>query len=131
MALKNNSGLAKNVWLLRYATFVPWDQNSTLNQNENYDGTDESTFGWLSSTTPGHSAYFGLMLQNVGNAAPASALGSNVGFPVISLPDRPCNPFYWESRGTLVNTFGGGQYLYGLAIKAEQTVTVTDRYLSF
>jgi hypothetical protein len=132
MALKNNSGETKNVYLLRFAGFVPWDYASTGIFTENYDGTNESTSGYLPTGSSGHSLYFGLMLQNVGNAVPASALGNNVGFSQKGgAGPAPCKPFAFENSGTLVNGQGSGVYLYELAIKSSQTVTVTDRYMSF
>jgi len=132
MALKNNSGKTKSAYLLRFAGFVPWDFGSTGSLLENYDGTNESTFGYIAAATPGHSLYFGLMLQNIGNASPASALTSNVGFPQDTTGGpEPCKPTAQENSGTVVNNEGSGVYWYGLSLKASQTVTVTDRYLSF
>jgi len=129
MALKNNSGETKDVYLLRAVDFNPWDAGTTGNYNENRDGTNESTFGWLSSGSAGHSLYFGLMLQNVANASPANALSANVGYAAGQQPTLPCLPF--DDEGTIINGLGDGVYLYGLTVNPGQTVMVAVRYLSF
>ena len=62
MNLKNNTGVARTAYLLRYA-----DINADDNLNNNGDGTSNSAFIWNSSPNPSTLApAYGLVLRNVG-----------------------------------------------------------------
>jgi hypothetical protein len=133
MTLKNNSAERKDAVLLRYANADPDDAASSGNFNETYDGTYNSAWGYIPEpanyATP--SGPYGLILQNVGNPTPVSALLSREGFAITGESGpNPCNAGA-NFAGTLVDVEGSIVYWYFLALNKEQTVTVTDRYMSF
>lgn len=133
MTLKNNSAERKDAILLRYANADPDDAAAASNYNENYDGTYNSAWGYIPEpanyATP--SGPYGLMLQNVGNPTPVSALLSREGFAITGeAGPNPCNAGA-NFAGTLVDVEGSIVYWYFVALNKEQTVTVTDRYMSF
>ena len=140
MALKNTSGGSKVVVLVRFAGFLPDEAASSDNYSENYDGSEDSAWGYIpnfasysTSSTP-----YGLMLQNVGAPAPASTLAISYGYGYNSeLGPNPCNPRDVDTGGnaitlgTVINGGGAGAYLYLLALNKNQTSTATVRYFSF
>jgi hypothetical protein len=130
MALKNNSGVTKYAYLLRFANMLPTGAGGGTPYYENYDGDADSAWGYSSYSSCCGEPY-GLMLQNVGNPAPLSALSLREGFPQDTLggPD-PCDPV-GNYNGTVTGSNGSGVYLYVLSLNKNQTVTVTDRYQAF
>jgi hypothetical protein len=131
MALKNNSDATKPVALLRYAAPFPDNANSTGTYAEYYDGTQDSAWGYTPIGSTSGAGHYGLMIQNVGNPAPASALFGREGFAQATLAGpSPCNPSAYMASPVL-NDLGSVVYYYILTLNKNQTVTVTDRYLSF
>ncbi len=131
MALKNNSAATKAVGLLRWALPVPDNGGSTGNYAEYYDGSQDSAWGYTPIGSTSGAGHYGLMIQNVGNPTPASALFGREGFAqAIFDGPAPCDASaYLESP--VINADGSAVYSYILTINKEQTVTVTDRYMSF
>jgi hypothetical protein len=120
MELKNNSGEAKQVLLLRYANAVPYTGSPF---QENYGGTFESAWGWDA---------YGLILQDVGIPAPSSIPWLETAFAINTLDGpAPCNsganyaPTIIDGVGSVVNqvTFTN--------LNKNQTVTVNKKYMQF
>lgn len=120
MELKNNSGEAKKVLLLRYANAVPYTGNPYL---EDYGGTYESAWGWDA---------YGLILQDVGIPAPSSIPWLETAFAINTFAGpAPCNSganyeaVIVDGSGSLVNqvTFTG--------LNKNETVTVSKKYMQF
>jgi hypothetical protein len=133
MALKNNSAESKEAVLLRYANAAPDDAASSGNFKENYDGTFNSAWGYIPEPTnyATPSGPYGLMLQNVGNPTPVSALLSREGFAITGFAGpNPCSAGT-NFAGTLVDVQGSIVYWYLFDLTKEQTVSVTDRCMSF
>lgn len=128
MALKNTSSESKVVELYRYGNADPDDAATIANYAENYDATQDSAWGYTPFDDP--SAPYGLMLQNVGNPTPASVPYGREGF-VITGTDGPSDPCDFSTSPTIYNADGSLLYFYIFELNKEQTVTVTDRYISF
>ena len=131
MALKNNSATTKSVALLRYASPFPDNAASSGNFKEYYDGGQDGAWGYTPIGSTSGADHNGLMIQNVGNPTPASALFGREGFARdTEAGPGPCN----ASEGMespVLNALGSAVYYYILTINKEQRVTVTDRYISF
>jgi hypothetical protein len=140
MALKNTSGEAKVAVLVRFAGFAPDKAASSGDYGENYDGSDDSVWGYIPNFAgySTSSAPYGLMLQTVGAPTPAStfALGYGYGYNNELGPD-PCNATGVTTEGnpitpgTVIGGAGAGAYLYVLALNKNQTSTATLRYFRF
>ena len=131
MALKNNSGIAKGVVLVRFANAVPDNSGSTSQYIENYDGTLNSAFAWLGVPGTANGGPYGLMLQAVGNPTPGTVPYLREGFAIDTLggPD-PCNPgANWI--GQITSGMGSFVYWYDFSLNKLQTVTVNERYMSY
>ena len=120
MELKNNSGEAKQVLLLRYANAVPYTGSPF---QENYGGTFESAWGWDA---------YGLILQDVGIPAPSSIPWLETAFAINTIPGpAPCDtganyaPTIINGVGSVVNqvTFKN--------LNKNQTVTINKKYMQF
>jgi len=140
MALKNTSGETKIAILVRYASFVPDDGAGSDDFNENYDGSTDSAWGYIPTfvSYSTSSGAYGLMLQNVGEPAPASTVIVNYGYAYNSENGpAPCDPISNDTAGnpftpgTVINGGGAGAYLYGFELNKNQTSTATVRYFSF
>jgi hypothetical protein len=127
MALKNNSSVNKTVYLYRYALALPADASSSGVYAENYDGTQDSAWGYQAYDS---GAPYGLMLQNVGSPLPDEALADIEGFArdVAAGPPNPCEV---TSSTTIYNGVGSIMFFYAFQLTKEQTITATVRYLSF
>jgi hypothetical protein len=131
MALKNNSAATKAAALLRWASPVPDNGASSGNFNEYYDGSQDSAWGYIPIGSTSGAGHYGLMIQNVGNPTPASALFGREGIAQdIENAPGPCNPSA-NMESPVINDYGSTVYYYILTLNKEQTVTVTDRYMSF
>ncbi|HXN18756.1 MAG TPA: hypothetical protein VN875_10525 [Candidatus Binatus sp.] len=133
MVFKNNSGETKLAYLLRFAGFLPDDAAASENFNENYDESNNSTWGYIPKppnySTP--SGSYGLMLQNVGAVVPLSAEYYQEGFAQdTEFGPNPCDPA-GNFDGTLTNSQGSGIYLYLIELAKDKTFTATERYMSF
>jgi hypothetical protein len=131
MALKNNSGVTKGAYLLRYGNADPDAAFSTGNYYQDYDGTLDSAWGNTPYSSLNGSNPYGLMIQNVGNPTPTTVPYSRQGFAITGLvgPD-PCNSGA-NFASPITEADGSIVYYYQVDLKKEQTVTVTDRYMSF
>jgi hypothetical protein len=131
MALKNNSAATKSAALLRFAGPVPDNGGSTGNYAEYYDGSQDSAWGYTPIGSTNGAGHYGLMLQNVGNPTPASALFGREGFAqnIFDGPS-PCDPSA-DLESPVINDDGSAVYYYILNLNKNQTATVTDRYISF
>lgn len=133
MALKNNSGVTKAVFLERFAEFAPDQAAATSNWQENYDGSQNSAWGYI-PTTPNYSTTsgpYGMMLQNIGLPTPTSVPYDYAGFVTENAAGpAPCDPGA-NNVGTLTNSDGAGVMVYVFDLNKEQTVTVNSRYMPF
>ncbi len=124
MALKNDSGLTKDAYLIRYGNFVP---PSGSPYQENYGGTFDAAVAYTEDSQSG------VILQDVGPPAPASV--GQYYFAALAIDTlagpAPCDPFAnWE--GTLNNSVGSLVDFYEVTtLKKNQTVTITERYMPF
>jgi hypothetical protein len=140
MALKNTSGQERVAFLSRFAGFLPDKGASESNLNENYDGSLDSAWGYIPDyatfSTP--SGPYGLMLNSIGEPAPASTFLFNLGFAYNSeYGPSPCIQTNQDTQGNtitqgmVINNYGSGAYTYGLSLNKNETSTVTLRYLPF
>jgi hypothetical protein len=140
MALKNTTGLDREVYLLRFAGFLPDKAASSMNRNENYDGTVDSAWGYIPDyatfSTP--SGPYGLMLNSIGEPAPASTFGFSLGYAYNSeYGPAPCVPTKQDTQGNavtpgiIIDGNGSGSYVDLLTLNKNETSTVTLRYLPF
>jgi hypothetical protein len=131
MALKNNSGETKGVTLFRFVDSDPGNAAQTdTSFAENGDGTYDSAFSYLSSTSSGPP--YGLMLQAVGNPTPASAASAfREGFAEsTSIGPPPCDSQEFQTQ-PVTGDDDALIYEWSFNITKNQTVTVTSRYISF
>jgi hypothetical protein len=131
MAIKNNSGVTKEVILLRYANAIPSSGGSTGHYFQDYDGTADSAWGNTPYNSTNGSNPYGLMIQNVGNPAPVSVPYVRQGFAITGFvgPD-PCNSGA-NFASPITEANGSTVYWYALQLNKEQTGTITERYMSF
>ena len=117
MALKNNSSVSREAFLLRYA-----DADVGGEVTNNFDATLNSGLGWNSA--PGGEP-FGLELQNLGTVT--------FGYDafVQNVPDAPdpCNPFSHATEGLAPAIDGSLVMFYDIpGIPKSATATVTVAY---
>jgi hypothetical protein len=119
MALKNNTGTPRVVYLVRYANL---DIDGTSN---NFGATAKSAFGWNASIPFGANNGFGTQLQNVG----IPQFGYLQGFArTIPQGPNPCN-FAGDSSGFPQTNIDGSIVLaYVDTIGAIKTKTATMVY---
>ena len=123
MTLKNNSGIARLAWLLRYADA---DIDGLLANDFNM--TIDAAAASNSITGPwGSTRAYGLLLQNIGNNSFAhQALVQNT-----RLGPAPCNPFAVFPQAPLVFQDGSLALMYQPFIGAGASVTATMMYKGF
>jgi hypothetical protein len=118
MALKNNTAIARPVFLMRYA-----DVDVSGTTSNNFDATSNSAFGWDSSgsSTPP----FGLMVQNVGNTAGLTWIPfvQNIGGGPL-----PCVPGAHDVSGPITATDGSIVMYYEGTVAKNGMRTVTMNY---
>jgi len=131
MALKNNSASTKFVYLLRFADSDPDKGNSGDGYLQNLDGTLDSAWGYVGYSNTSGNDHYGLMLQIVGNPSPTSVSYGRVGFAqnVPSGP-APCSAGA-HLASPITNTDGSIVYFYDFTLIHGQTVTISERYMSF
>ena len=110
MALTNNTGAERYVWLTRLTDV---DADSTLPNT--MDGTRNTAFGYTSSA--------GLGMQLI---LPAASPYSHGGWAEESI-DRACNVGSGHT-GTLIGVDGVNYFIHGISIKAGKTGTVSFKY---
>jgi hypothetical protein len=129
MSLKNNSGVTKSVFLMRYADVDPSDADSAGDFTETFDSGLFSAWGYenLVSGRPS----IGLKITELGEPTPASTLLFFEGLDQNTSggPD-PCNPA-GNFAGLTTGVDGSVVMLWGLAIPTHQTTTVTSKYEMF
>jgi hypothetical protein len=118
MAVKNNTAVARNVFVLRYA-----DVDADGRPQDNLDGTHNTAMAWT-STPRGPVNGFGLMLQNVGTSS-----FDYDGF-VQNIPQgpNPCNYAANFTAGVVTNTDGSLVLTYVGTIPANGTKTFNMMY---
>jgi len=119
MALKNNTAVPRNFFLLRFA-----DVDVSGTASNNFDATANSAFGWNSafSSTPD----YGLMVQNVGNPI---GLANTIPFvQKVAFPPNPCVPGAQIAFGPLTATDGSMLMYYEGTVPQKGTRTVTMNY---
>ena len=116
MALKNNSGIARDAYILRYA-----DADADGQAINNLDGTHNTAMAWTSTSAfPG----YGLTLQNVGSQAFAyDGFAQN-----ISLGPVPCHYGVHFTPGVLTETDGSLVLVYVGTVPAKGTKTFNMMY---
>ncbi len=123
MALKNNSSIMKEAYLIRFADVDPGNPADTdTNFNEEFAAGGDSAWGWV--------YYFnGLMFQTIGNPNPVSALKTRFG----SVLDTHNGPKPCAGGGAVLETDVDGSiyYFWDLNLNEKQSVSVTGRYMSF
>lgn len=123
LALKNNSGVTKEAYLIRYANAVP-PTGSPFQQN--YGGTFDAAVGYAEDSQSG------MMLQDSGPPAPTSLSYQFVTVAIDTLDGpAPCDPFA-NYAGTLNDSVGSlVDWYHVFSLKKAQTFTVTERYMPF
>jgi type II secretory pathway pseudopilin PulG len=119
MALKNNTGVARSMFLMRFA-----DVDVSGTTSNNFDATANSAFGWNSafSSTP----EYGLMVQNVGNPV---GLANTIPFvQKVAFPPNPCVPGAQLAAGPITATDGSMLMYYEGTVPSKGTRTVTMNY---
>jgi hypothetical protein len=118
MALKNNTGVARDVYVLRFADVL---SHGGDNGGFNLDGTHNTAMAWTSTNAvPG----YGLILQNVGTSTFAydGFAQNTTGGPV------PCNYAAHFTPGALINTDGSLVLVFVGTVPAKGTKTFNVMY---
>jgi len=119
MALKNNTAVSREAFLVRWADV---DADDFLDNN--FDGTFSSAFGWnsISSESAGP---VGLLLQNLGTL---QGIGSEAFGQNTFLPPNPCNPGLNFVTAPLLDTDGSLVLLYDITVPKNSSKSVTMTY---
>jgi hypothetical protein len=119
MALKNNTAVPREAFLVRYADV---DVDDFLDNN--FDGTTSSAFAWnpISSDS---AAPVGLLLQNIGTLRGIGTEG--FGQNTFEPPD-PCNPGATFPPSTLLSTDGSLVLLYDMHVPKQGSQSVMMNY---
>ena len=129
MALKNNSAVTREVYLLRWADVDPYPASGSF--TESADSTLNSAWGYTAyDYTGGNYAGYGLMIQNIG--IPTGVLGASWGGFDLYTSGAPsaCSPTSYYD-GYQASTDISVEMLYSLEIAKDKTATVNLRYLAF
>jgi hypothetical protein len=119
MALTNNTSVAREAFLLRYA-----DADADSRALNNLDGTNNSAFAW-NSISSDNTGLFGLVLQEIGTVLP----NSTSGFAQNTFrPPAPCNAFANFTGGMLTATDGSLVMIFEPTVGPNGTATVTVAY---
>jgi hypothetical protein len=120
MSLKNNTAVARDAILVRYA-----DVDADGLVSNNFDGTQTSAFAWNSIRSNNPFSPFGLVLQNIGPLGDIS----NLGFAqTVFFPPDPCNSTANGETGPLLSTDGSLVLFYFLRIPKSGSKSVTAVY---
>ena len=129
MALKNNSGITKDAYLVRYADVDPANPPFTdTNFNESFDSSQYSVWGYEALNNSGGQPSLGLMLEEIGQ--PNVPYGfEGIAQNTSGAPD-PCNPGanYFGYQGSVD---GSVEFLWLLQLNAAQIGTVNAKYEPF
>jgi hypothetical protein len=129
MALKNNSGITKDAYLVRYGDVDPAAAPFTdTNFAESFDSSQYSAWGYAALNNSLGENSLGLMLEEVGRP--------NVPYGFVGIaqntsgPPDPCNPF-GNYGGYQASVDGSVELLWLLQLGAFRTGTVTAKYEPF
>jgi len=130
MALKNNTAVNREVYLLRWADVDPFNANSTANFQESFDSTIYSAWGYTplnyyTFNSSGNYSGYGLLIENIGKPNVAyglEGLALNTNFPPS--PSSPAANYF----GYQQNVDGSIEMLYVLIVPKGKTGTVNLRY---
>ena len=130
MVLKNNTAVARDVYLIRWADIDPYDANSSGSFLESFDSTINAAWGYepLNYSGPNYAGY-GLKLENLGVPnVPYGFAGYDLD---TSLPPTDvCDPAA-NYAGYQASVDGSVEMLYFLELGAKKSATVNSRYLAF
>ena len=135
MALKNNTAVARDVYLIRWADIDPWDATSSGSFLESFDSTINAAWGYEAlDYTGANYAGHGLMLENLGVPNVTSGWGG-YNLAINSPPTDVCAPLDVfgndEYLGYEASVDGSVEMLYFLELGKQKTGTVNSRYLAF
>jgi len=124
MALKNNTAVARVVYLVRHGD-LDADWNNTETDKDNLTATTGGAFAWNTSIPFGTNSGYGLALENLGQPQ----FGYLQGFARTTFqPPNPCD-FAGDSSGSvLTNVDGSVALAYVQSIGARKTKTATMIY---
>jgi hypothetical protein len=129
MSIKNNSGITKNVYLLRFADVDPQNAAITGDFNDSFDSSQYSAWGYTPLNYSGPNvAGLGMVIEELGQPnVPYGFEGLN-----INRADGvdPCNPAALYG-GYQAAVDGGIEMLWILTIGPGKTGTVNLRYAQF
>jgi hypothetical protein len=128
MSVKNNVGVNKTIYLVRYADVDPANAPQTTSDfNETFDATSYAAFGYTSLSSTSSNPRLGLMLEEIGQPnVPYFFEGidqNNAGGP------NPCNPTANYAGPT--NLDGSAEMFWALAVNGLKTGTVNAKYSQF
>ena len=129
MALKNNSGIRKEAFLVRYADVDPSNANSTGDFTESFDSSLFSAWGYANLVSGKPS--IGLKITQLGTIAPASIPFAFEGLDqVVPNGPDPCNPA--GNYGALQPSVDGSiVMLWVEVLNPHQQGTVNAKYEMF
>jgi hypothetical protein len=130
MALKNDSSVTKNVYLMRWASINP--DNNANGGKSNLDGTISSGWSYIPNSSASVTANkgYGVLLQNVLPLPKGTAGTSGFGLATLG-PVNPCNPTA-DFDGMLNDFDGSVIFLYEIdGIPKNETVTANVKYTAF
>ncbi|HKV80391.1 MAG TPA: hypothetical protein VJP02_19740 [Candidatus Sulfotelmatobacter sp.] len=129
MALKNNTGITKDAYLVRYADVdpsnAPFTDTSFL---ESFDSSQYSAWGYGALNNSVGAASLGLMLEEIGQ--PNVPYGFEGIAQNTSAGPNPCNPG-GNYAGYQASVDGSVELLWILELGAEKTGTVNAKYEPF
>jgi hypothetical protein len=135
MALKNNTAVARDVYLIRWADIDPFNATSSGSFQESFDSTINAAWGYEAlDYTGANYAGHGLMLENLGVPNVTSGWGG-YNLAINSPPTDVCAPLDVfgndEYLGYEASVDGSVEMLYFLELGKQKTGTVNSRYLAF
>jgi len=129
MALKNNSGITKDAYLVRYADVDPANAPSTDSTFvESFDSSQYSAWGYEALNNSGGEPPLGLMIEEIGQ--PNVPYGFEGLDQNTSAGPNPCNPTA-NYGGYQASVDGSVEFLWLLELTAEKTGTVNAKYETF
>jgi hypothetical protein len=129
MALKNNSGITKVAYLVRYADVDPAASPFTdTNFSESFDSSQYSAWGYAAINNSLGENSLGLMLEEIGQ--PNVPYGFEGLVQNTSAAPNPCSPTA-NYAGYQGSVDGSVEFLWLLQLKAAQVGTVNAKYEPF
>jgi hypothetical protein len=129
MALKNNSGITKDAYLVRYADVDPANTPFTdTSFVESFDSSQYSAWGYEALNNSGGKPSLGLMLEEIGQ--PNVPYGFEGIAQNTSAAPNPCSPTA-KYAGYQASVDGSVELFWVLEFGAEKTGTVNAKYEPF